>query len=246
MTHSKKQTTDTPTVTTAPSGGTGSPSRRQSLKLLAALPLAGLTAACSNLVPGQGPPPALYRLTPKSSFRQDLPAVEWQLVLEPPVAHGSLNTTRIALQRSPTQMEFYAKSGWVDQAPIMVQTLMVESFENSGKIVAVARETGGLRADFVLKTELREFQTIYYRSGEPEALVGINAKLIQLPQRSIIASKNFEHTSTASVDQIDNIITAFDEALDKVLRGLVEWTLTSGQAAYAQNQRRRQPRRPSS
>lgn len=247
MTHSKKRSTGTSIATPAPSGGAAVPNRRRSLKLLAALPLAGFTAACSGLVPGQGPPPSLYRLTPKSSFRQDLPAVEWQLVLEPPIANGSLNTTRIALQRSPTQLEFYARSGWVDQAPIMVQTLMVESFENSGKIVAVARETGGLRADFILKTELREFQTIYYRSGEPEAQVGINAKLIQLPQRSIIASKNFEHTSTASADQIDNIITAFDEALDKVLRGLVEWALTSGQAAYGQNQRRRrQPRRPSS
>lgn len=246
MTHSKKQSFSTSSGSTEFSGQPVLPKRRQSLKVLAALPLAGLAAACSNLVPGQGPPPSLYRLTPKSSFRQDLPSVEWQLVLEPPVANGSLNTTRIALQRSPTQMEFYARSGWVDQAPIMVQTLMVESFENSGKIVSVARETGGLRADFVLKTELREFQTIYYRSGEPEALVGINAKLIQLPQRSIIASQNFEHTAPASADQIDNIITAFDEALDKVLRGIVEWTLTSGQTAYEQNQRRRrQPRQPS-
>ncbi len=247
MTHNKHQSLANSTDQTDLVGSPVFPQRRQSLKFLAALPLAGLAAACSNLVPGQGPPPSLYRLTPKSSFRKDLPAVKWQLVLEPPVANGSLNTTRIALQRSPTQLEFYAKSGWVDQAPIMVQTLMVESFENSGKIVSVARETGGLRADFVLKTELREFQTIYYRNGQPEALVGLNAKLIQLPQRSIIASQNFEHTAPAAADQIDNIITAFDDALDKVLRGVVEWTLTSGQTAYEQNQqRRRRPRQPSS
>lgn len=247
MTHNKKRTLPASPDQDTASDSPVLPQRRQSLKVLAALPIAGFAAACSNLVPGQGPPPSLYRLTPKSSFRQDLPAVEWQLVLEPPVANGSLNTTRIALQRSPIRMEFYASSGWVDQAPIMVQTLMVESFENSGKIVSVARETGGLRADFVLKTELREFQTIYYRTGQPEALVGINAKLIQLPQRTIIASQNFEQSAPASTDQIDNIIVAFDEALDKVLRGLVEWTLTSGQTAYQQNQqRRRRPRQPSS
>ncbi len=230
---------------TAATEGEVLPGRRQSLKALAALPIIGLSAACTNIVPGQGPPPSLYRLTPKSTFREDLPTVEWQLVLEPPVANGSLNTTRIALQRTPTQMEFYARSGWVDQAPLMVQTLMVESFENSGRIVSVARETGGLRADYVLKTELREFQTIYYRNGTPEALVALNAKLIQLPQRSIIASRSFEHMAPASADQIDNIVVAFDDALDKVLRGLVEWTLETGQAAYEQNsRRRRQPREP--
>lgn len=241
---SKKHGSKTSASRETADGGEIVPGRRQSLKALAALPVVGLAAACSNIVPGQGPPPSLYRLTPKSTFREDLPTVEWQLVLEPPIANGSLNTTRIALQRSPTQMEFYAKSGWVDQAPLMVQTLMVESFENSGRIVSVARETGGLRADFVLKTELREFQTIYYRSGAPEALVAVNAKLIQLPQRSIIASRSFEHLAPANADQIDDIVVAFDDALDKVLRGLVEWTLQTGQVAFEQNGRRRQPREP--
>ena len=37
-----------------------------------------------------------------------------------------------------------------------LQTLIIESFENSGRIVAVGRESVGLRADFTLKTELRE------------------------------------------------------------------------------------------
>ncbi len=245
--HNRKRPLEDSRKETADAGGPAIPQRRQSLKALAALPLAGFAAACSNIVPGQGPPPSLYRLTPKSTFRDDLPTVKWQLVLEPPVANGSLNTTRIALQRSPTQMEFYARSGWVDQAPLMVQTLMVESFENSGKIVSVARETGGLRADFILKTELREFQTVYYRTGQPEALVTINAKLIQLPQRSIIASQSFEQSAPAAADQIDDIVVAFDDALDKVLRGLVEWTLSIGQTAYETNQRRRRaPRQPSS
>jgi len=233
---------------TAP-GGAAAPAgpavlqRRQSLKALAALPFAGFAAACSNIVPGQGPPPTLYRLTPKSTFREDLPQVEWQLVLEPPASAASLNTTRIALQHSPTQLEYYARSGWTDQAPFMLQTLMVESFENSGKILSVARESGGLRADFVLKTELREFQTIYYDSDGPKALVAVNAKLIQLPQRSIIGSQNFQHSVAAKSDQIDSVVLAFDDALDKVLRRLVEWTLIEGQAAYERSdQRRRQPR----
>ena len=39
----------------------------------------------------------------------------------------------------------------------MVQTLLVESFENTGKIVAVARKATDIRADYVLKTDLREF-----------------------------------------------------------------------------------------
>ncbi len=206
--------------------------RRRLLKLTVAAPLAGLAAACAQLVPGQGPPPALYRLSPKSTFRADLPVVDWQLVLEPPIAAASLNSTRIGLQRNPMSMEYYARSNWSDRAPLMVQTLMIESFENSRRIVAVGREAIGLRADFVLKTELREFQTIYFDAERPKTLVTLNAKLVEMPQRSIIGSQSFSHATEVTADRLDNIIAAFDLSLGKVLRRLVEWTLSTGQEAW--------------
>ncbi len=195
------------------------------------LPFAGALVACAGLLPGQGPPSALFRLTPKSSFRPDLPKVDWQLVLETPVTGASLNTTKIGLQQSPTQMEYYARASWADRAPLMVQTLMIESFENSGRIVAVGREAIGLRADFILKTELREFQAIYYEGAPPKALVAINAKLVQMPRRAIIGSNSFDQQVDAEADELNAIIAAFDEALGKVLRRLVEWTLITGEQA---------------
>ncbi|MEQ8354988.1 MAG: ABC-type transport auxiliary lipoprotein family protein [Kiloniellaceae bacterium] len=211
-------------------GSTGC-GRRRLLQAAAALPLAALAAGCSLPVPGQGPPPELFRLTPKSTFRDDLPTANWQLILEPPVANAGLNTTRIALQRGPTQLEYYARSGWADRAPVMIQTLMIESFENSHKIVSVGRESVGLRADFILKTELRELQAIYPNGGPPDAWVGLNAKLVQMPRRAIVASKSFEHRVGAETDNLPLIVDAFDEALGKVLRQLVEWTLIEGDKA---------------
>ena len=76
--------------------------RRRTLGILIAPPLAALTGACGQLVPGQGPPPVLYRLTPKSTFSPDLPVVKWQLVLEQPLANAALSGTRIALWPNPT------------------------------------------------------------------------------------------------------------------------------------------------
>ena len=206
--------------------------RRRLLRLAAAGPLAALAAACELSVPGQGPPPNLYRLTPKSRFREDLPQVGWQLILEPPIADASLNTTRVALQRDPTQLEYYARSSWTDLAPQMVQTLMVESFENSGRIVSIGREAIGLRADFVLKSELREFQAEYFQGGSPQVRVAINVKLVQMPRRLIVGSTNFEQVGLAEADNMSDIIAAFDEALGKVLRQIVEWTIAAGTIAY--------------
>lgn len=212
----------------------GKPTRRDILSwgalgpALLAPGLLGL-GACQLPVPGQGPPPTLYRLTPKSTFSPDLPTVDWQLLLEVPVADAGLSTTRIALQHSATKLEYYARASWIDTAPMMVQTLLVESFENSQRIVAVGRESVGLRPDFVLKTELREFQAEYFEPGAPQAHVVINAKLVTMPERVIIGSQSFETLSSADIDGMGAIITAFDNALGRVLKHLVEWTLHTGE-----------------
>lgn len=203
--------------------------RRQILALL------GLTGAgvsltgCGGLLPNIGPAPNVYDLSPKSTFRPDLPQVSRQLVIEEPVAASGLDTTRIALKPTPYEYKYFAESRWSDRAPRLVQTLLVESFENSGKIVAVGRQAIGLRSDFNLKSELRAFQAEYENeeNSPPSVNVRLNVKLIKQPRQEIVAAASFERIVKASGTNIQNIIQAFDEALNFVFRRVVEWGLTS-------------------
>lgn len=209
--------------------------RRRLLQLGAGLPLLALLPACTDLVPGQRPAPNFYRLTPKSTFDADLPNVDWQLVLEAPIANAGLATTRIALAQKPLEIEYYARSSWTDRAPQMVQTLMVESFENSERIVSIGRESLGLRSDFVLKSELREFQAEYWSVDEgapPNIRVNLGAKLVQMPRRLIVASQSFERIAAAESDSPEAVVAAFDTALGGVLKNLVAWTIRTGQEYY--------------
>ncbi len=199
-----------------------------------ALPLAGALAACEAIVPGRGPLPDLYRLTPKSTFATDLPTVEWQLLLEPALTNASIDTTRIGLQRRATSVEYYARAGWSDRAPQMIQTLMIESFENSDRIVAVGRDSIALRADYILKTDLREFQAEYMTGPNPRIHVTLIARLVKMPRRAIVGTKKFEAVIEARADTMEAIIDAFDNALGKVLKRLVEWTLITGQDSWKQ------------
>jgi len=184
-------------------------------------------SGCAGL-PGTGTPARLYMLSPKSMFSGDIPVVKWQLVVELPVAPSGLATPSIALTRDPIQLQYYAAARWAERAPQMVQTLIVESFENSGKIIAVGRQAIGLRSDFNLKSDLREFQAEYqHGQSAPTAHVKINAKLIKQPRRQIIASQAFEARIVAESGSMGDIVRAFDAALGKVLRRIVEWTLTT-------------------
>lgn len=189
-----------------------------------------LLPACAGVLPG-GPPSDLYTLTPKSTFAEDLPRADWQLVVEEPLAAGGLDLDRIALRESPTELDYYAQARWTERAPRMVQTLLVESFENSGRIVAVGRQAIGLRSDFSLRSELREFQAEYMNGSPPQVRVRLNAKLIQQPQRAIIANENFEAVTQAEGATMAAIVWAFDRSLGKVLRDTVEWTLRTADRA---------------
>lgn len=183
--------------------------------------------ACSG-IPGLGPPSNVYDLSPKSTFAGNLPTVEWQLIVEEPTASGGLDSPRIALKPNAYEVRYFAESRWTARAPVMVQTLMVESFENSKKIVAVGRETVGLRSDYNLKTDLREFQAEYIEDTMvPTIRVGIRARLVRQPRQDIVANRAFEAAVKAADANFSSALVAFDDALNKVLKGVVEWTLTS-------------------
>ncbi len=197
--------------------------RRRRLPVLAgavAMALAGCT-----VLPGEKPLPRLFVLTPKSTFDADLPKADWQLTIGKPVAEAGLSTARIALRHNPVTLEYFARANWIDTAPMMVQTLIVESFENTGKIVAVGRESVSLRADYRLIAELREFQAEYSGASAPTVRVRINAKLVRMPQREIIATVTDENRVAAKDASMQSIVQAFDAALGKTLKRLVQWTL---------------------
>ncbi len=201
--------------------------RTSYLRLIPMACVASALVACSASLVSIGPPADLYNLTPKSTFSADLPEVDAQIVVEEPLADGGLDSSRIALRPRPTELKYFADSRWTERSPKMVQTLLVESLENSARIVSVGRQSIGLRSDYNLKADLREFQAEYYSglNTTPNVRVRINVKIVQQPRQNIIASRSFEHVVEASGTAMPFVVDAFDEALGKVLKKITEWTL---------------------
>ncbi len=186
--------------------------------------LAVVLSGC-ELIRAAEEPTDLYTVTPKSTFEPGMPDVFWQLAVEVPAAAANLNTGRIAIAMTPTSSDYYSKTAWTDRAPLMVQTRIVDSFENSHKIVAVARESIGLRANYVLQPDLRNFEAMYFYGGTPIAHVRIVAKLVRMPDRQIIGVATFERCVRARADKVPKVVEAFDQALGSVMKRLVAWTL---------------------
>ena len=179
------------------------------------------------LVEGGGPPPRLFTPHPKTTFASDLPTANWQLVVDPPQAPASIDSVRIAVRKSPLELDYYAGAAWADRVPSMVLTLLVSSFENTGKIVGVGRELASLRGDFALRTDIRNFE-VEREGGHTGAHVHIVSKLVQLPERIIVSDNSCDYKEDAASDKLEDIVEAYNSALGRCMRRIVEWTLTTG------------------
>ncbi|MCG7522204.1 ABC-type transport auxiliary lipoprotein family protein [Ruegeria sp. Ofav3-42] len=186
-------------------------------------------------------PNDLYLLTPKSTFSSSIPRVQKQIVVQEPTATAAVNTDQIAIQPTPLQVQYLPRARWVDRAPLIVQALLVESYENSGKVAAVGRSTVGLRADYVIVPDLREFQGLVISDVEGSKTIRVevrmNIKIIDEFEDKIIASSSFREFVVSESDKTPDLVRAFDEALGKTMRDAVEWSVRRINTHAANNQR---------
>lgn len=202
--------------------------RRRALRLAALLP-AGLLAACQ--LPGQGAPPRTFRLSPKTTFGE-LPRVDWVLVVDRPQVDRAIDTLRIA-RFDAVEIEYFANATWVDRPGSMIQPLLIQSFRSSGAIDVVVDRRSDIRSDFMLQTNLTAFYAQPSADAPIAARVVIAATLLSMPQRDVVGTSEFASTVAATGGDLPAIVNAMDEALGKVLKRLVEWTITTGEAAIA-------------
>jgi cholesterol transport system auxiliary component len=194
------------------------------LAILLALALTG----CGGLLPDP-PKRQLYRLEPALvPPAARLPLVPVQLLVAVPLAPSGLDTSRIALSRTPLSLDYFADSEWADRAPLLVQSALIDAFEKSRAVGAVARDSAAFRADFVLETTIRDFQAAYDApNGPPRVSVALNAKLVKIPERKIVGQTTLSREAAVAANDVPAVVRAFGEALGAAAGELVAWTVTN-------------------
>jgi cholesterol transport system auxiliary component len=189
------------------------------LVFIALLVLAG----CGGILPKPAPEPSLYRLTAATDFAANGRTVPVQLVVEAPAVEAALDTTRIALARTPTTLDYFADAAWTDRVSLLLQSLLIESLDNAHRLAAVGSQTGVLRADAVLVTELRHFEANYAGAGPPRWRIELTAKLVKMPERTILGNRSFKGESEAARNALPEIVDAADTAWHGVATEIAEW-----------------------
>jgi cholesterol transport system auxiliary component len=168
-----------------------------------------------------------------TNLPRGLAPLRWSLVVDEPSAARQIDTSRIALMNGPFRVEYYADVEWTDTAPAMVQLLLIQSFQNTGRLPVVAPTRQTLATDFLLLSNLRKFQVENDAAGTPQATIVLEATLLRMPRRTPIATARFEKATTVDSKSSETVTAAFDASLSDVMRRMVDWTLRQGSAAAA-------------
>ncbi len=193
--------------------------------------LAGASAvalsACSNLV-GPPEPPPLYVLRPPVPPAGGGPRVGWQLSVVLPDASDSLDNSRIVLQRPNQTMDFYADASWPDRLSLLVQSALIDAFQASNRIAAVGRDTDGLKSDYLLETDIRDFEAVYEtEDAAPSVVVRLDVKLVNAHTRAIVKAFNARSEGDAAANTVPAVVAAMNAALGEVMGQIVGWALTA-------------------
>ncbi|MEY4707762.1 MAG: hypothetical protein RJB58_1485 [Pseudomonadota bacterium] len=185
-------------------------------------------SACAGEI--LGPPEAgpIYPVRPTFTPAAGGEKVNWALAVMRPDVPGGLDTDRIALLQPNGTLDYYANATYPERVPAAVQRALVDGFESSGRIVAVAREQDALHADYNLVTEVKDFQANYsVQDGIPQAVVVIHAKLSTAHSRKVFANFVASKTASASVNSTGAAVQALSQAMNAAITDIVNWALAA-------------------
>ena len=132
------------------------------------------------------------------------------------------------MRETPLRPRYYVDARWAEPAPRMVGKLIVGAFENAGRLEGVGQSSVALNPKYRLDSWIAEFEAVYPDGAEvPEARVKLDATLTEEFGQQVLGSKTFAASREATSAAVPDVIEAYDQALDAILRDLVAWTLTT-------------------
>lgn len=145
------------------------------------------------------------------------------IVVSEPVGIQPFEADRIIVREPGGALSFLGGGQWADRLPRLIQTRIIQSLENAGRLRSVSRPGDKVVADYQLISEIRAFDL---QAGTGEAVVDLSLKLVADGTGKVAAARIF--TARVPVAKIDagNGARALDQALVGVLGDIVRWVNT--------------------
>lgn len=195
------------------------------------LPIALIAAlgGCSLLGSNERSAVTIYSPVVRIQADPSWPTVDWQLVLVKPSAARVVDSPRINVRPTPSELEIYKGASWAQPATDIIEDTLLRGFEDSGRLRGVARTAAGIRADYKLATDIRRFESDYQGQATPTVVIEVNAKLIHTTDQRVVADRTFRQAQPVGSTDVPAVAAAFERGLQQLAQDVVGWTLVNGQ-----------------
>jgi cholesterol transport system auxiliary component len=188
--------------------------RARSLKIGLILSAGLLIAACA------GSAPETFDLSAASV--PEAHKLRAQIAIREPVTSLDLDSQRILVRTSPETVAYLTGAQWSDRLPTLIQTRLVQTFQNAHLLDSVGRAGAGFSSNYSLELDVRAFEL---DAKSIQGVVDIAAKIVDDRGGRIKASRIFRIEVPSAGTNGGQASVALNTALSAVMTQIVAFTV---------------------
>lgn len=141
------------------------------------------------------------------------------LVIPEPTAPAPADGDRIVVRTGPSAVAVIKGAQWTERLPRLLQSRLIQTFENAKLLRSVSRPGDGVTPDRALAWDVRRFEM---DAATGEAVVDISVKVLDSSGR-VLGGQIFTAQASGDASQGETASLALDAASNDVLRQIVAW-----------------------
>lgn len=190
---------------------------RKALRLGVVFAAALSVGACAAIIPKS--PDNIYNLAAPEGIGPTS-GTQLQILVPEPNALKSLDTERIAARPSDIEYAYLPKAVWTDRLPKLLQSRLMETLQNTGRVRAVGVPGQGLLIDYQIVMDVRAFEI----AGN-EAVVSFNVNLMNDRNGRVRATRIVDARAPVAGGTNGDFVAALNVAMNEAFSEIASWVL---------------------
>lgn len=156
--------------------------------------------------------------TPTTAHATPAPkATDPVLVIAELRSRPGYETPRMAYVKRDYALDYYAASQWADTPAHMVQPLLVNAFESTGRYSAVLRAPAPVAGELRLEAEVVRFEQVF--TEHPSRMhISLRVQFIDAHKGKVLGTRQFDAELTAPSEDAYGGVRAANQALAPILK----------------------------
>lgn len=147
------------------------------------------------------------------------------LLVARPTASAALTSDRIMVKPAPASITYLPDARWSDEVPAVVQSLLIRSISETGRIAYVGRADAGPIPDKALLTRIDAFEVGQLAETSFEARVDLTLTIVNDADQRIVASRRFTQAAPVPNATAAEIVGAFQTLMNSLLPQMADWAI---------------------